>query len=100
MHSLRRYLGSLLYFLVPGHIPNEYYLIWLDNAEGFQYFYDGLLSGLRHFIMDLPAGRCMVNVLSDVVVLDSILGEIAEITHIMYSLHNILLSSVMFPRSG
>ena len=42
--------------------------------------------------MDLPAGRCMVNVLSDVVVLDSILGEIAEITHIMYSLHNILLS--------
>ena len=34
----------------------------------------------------------MVNVLSDVVVLDSILGEIAEITHIMYSMHNILLS--------
>ena len=34
----------------------------------------------------------MFNVLSDVVILDSILGEIAEITHTMYSLHNILLS--------
>ena len=39
----------------------------------------------------------MVNVLSDVVVLDSILGEITEVTHTMCSLHNNLLSFSLVP---
>ena len=67
--------------LLSGHIPNEYYLISFDTAEG----------------LGFSAGRCMFNALSDVVILDSILGEITEVTYTMYSLHNILLSFSLVP---
>ena len=66
----------------------------VDPAEPRQ---SEVFTGFRFFIIGLSAGRCVVNVLCDFLVLDATLAEIAGLAHVMYSQHTILRSFSYLP---